>query len=165
MSDARTGNLLGALALALTDAMTAATEHGARHGAAAPAALVCIHNYPGLSIERLRTILQLSHSGTVRLVDRLVADRLVERAAGPDQRSVALRLTPAGATAVAAVLAERRRVLDEALHGLDAGERGALVPLLEKLLARTSAGRRSADHICRLCDDAACPLPQCPVLD
>jgi DNA-binding MarR family transcriptional regulator len=165
MSDRRTGNLLGALALALTDAMTAVTARGAGHGAAAPSALVCIHNYPDLSIERLRVILQLSHSGTVRLIDRLVADGLVERAPGTDQRSVALRLTAAGAAAVEAVLAERRGVLEHALDGLSAAERRALSPLLEKLLARTSAGRRCADHICRLCDDAACPLPQCPVLE
>jgi DNA-binding MarR family transcriptional regulator len=163
MSDIRTGNLLGALALALTDAMTEVTERGARHGAAAPAALVCIANYPAVSIERLRRILELTHSGTVRLVDRLVGDGLVERGPGADQRSVSLHLTASGTAAVEAILAERRRVLAQALAGLTAAERRALAPLIEKLLAAVSAGRGAADHICRLCDDAACPLPQCPV--
>jgi DNA-binding MarR family transcriptional regulator len=165
MSDKRTGNLLGALALALTDAMTEVTERGAQHGATAPAALVCILNYPGLSIERLRCILRLSHSGTVRLIDRLVADGFVERTPGADQRSVALRLAPAGAAAVEAVLGERRRVLENALARLTAAERRTLTPLLERLLAGISAGRGVADHICRLCDDGACPQPQCPVLE
>src|SRR5689334_16992466 len=92
-SDARTGNLLGALALALSDAMTEVTEQCAHHGAAGPGALVSIANYPAISIERLRRVLHLSHSGTVRLIDRLVADDLVARSPGADQRSVSLQLT------------------------------------------------------------------------
>ena len=139
MSSSRTSNLLGALAVGLTDALTEVTERGARHGAAAPAALVTIADEARISIERLSQVLQLSHSGAVRLVDRLSADGLVERQSGRDQRSVSLVLT--------------------------AAERRSLSPLLEKLLAGVSAGRRSADHICRLCDTSVCPLSDCPVLE
>src|SRR5260221_847217 len=110
MSASRTSNLLGALAVALTDALTAVTERGARHGAAGPAALVTIADEPRISIERLRQVLQLSHSGAVRLVDRLAVDGLVERQSGRDQRSVSLLLTTAGREAAAAVLAERHSV-------------------------------------------------------
>ena len=165
MSASRTSNLLGALAVALTDALTEVTERGARHGAAAPAALVTIADEPRISIERLRHVLQLSHSGAVRVIDRLAADGLVERQSGRDQRSVSLLLTPAGREAATAVLAERQAILDHALAGLTAAERRALTPLVEKLLAGISAGRHSAEHICRLCDTSVCPLSDCPVLE
>jgi MarR family transcriptional repressor of emrRAB len=165
MSASRTSNLLGALAVALTDALTDVTERGARHGAAAPAALVTIADEPRISIERLRQVLQLSHSGAVRLIDRLAADGLVERRSGRDRRSVSLVLTSAGREAAAAVLAERQAVLDRALDRLTAAERRSLMPLVEKLIAGVSAGRRSADHICRLCDTSVCPLSDCPVLE
>ena len=165
MSASRTSNLLGALAVAVTDALTEVTERGARHGAAGPAALVTIADEPQISIERLRQVLQLSHSGTVRPIDRLAADGLVERQSGRDQRSVSLVLTAAGRHAAAAVLAERQTVLDRALSGLTAAERRALTPLVEKLLAGVSAGRHCADHICRLCDTSVCPLSDCPVLE
>ena len=165
MSSTRTSNLLGALAVALSDALTEVTERSAHRGAAAPAALVTIAEESGITIERLRQVLQLSHSGTVRLIDCLAADGLVERQRGRDQRSVSLMLTPAGREAAAAVLAERQSVLDRALSGLTAVERRTLMPLVEKLLAGVSAGRRSADHICRLCDTSVCPLSDCPVLE
>jgi len=165
MSASRTSNLLGALAVALTDALTEVTERGARHGAAAPAALVTIADESQISIERLRQVLQLSHSGAVRLIDRLAADGLVERQSGRDQRSVSLVLTSAGRKAAAAVLAERQAMLGRTLAGLTAAERRSLTPLVEKLLAGVSAGRRSADHICRLCNTSVCPLSDCPVLE
>ena len=165
MKPSRTSNLLGALAVALGDSLTEVTERGARHGAAAPAALVTITDEPGISIERLRGVLHLSHSGTVRLIDRLAADDLVERRSGPDQRTVSLVLTAAGEAAAAAVLAERQSVLDRALSRLTPAERRTLTPLVEKLLAGASAGRQSADHICRLCDTSVCPLSDCPVLE
>ena len=165
MSSLRTSNLLGALAVGLTDALTEVTERSAHRGAAAPAALVTIADEAGISIERLRQVLQLSHSGTVRLIDCLEADGLVERQRGRDQRSVSLVLTPAGREAAAAVLVERQGILDRALAGLTSAERRSLTPLLEKLLAGVSAGRHSADHICRLCDTSVCPLSDCPVLE
>ena len=39
---------------------------------------------------------------------------------------------------------------------------GKLVKL-ESLLGRITSGRQSADHICRLCDEDACPQESCPV--
>ena len=165
MVSSRTSNLLGALAVGLTDALTEVTERGARHGAAAPAALVTMADEAGITIERLSQVLQLSHSGTVRLVDRLCDDGLLERQSGRDQRCVSLVLTAAGRATAAAVLAERQGILDRALSGLTAAERRSLTPLLEKLLAGMSEGRCSADHICRLCDTSVCPLSDCPVLE
>jgi hypothetical protein len=79
MSDARTTNLLGAAVTALNDELEAATTSAAEHGAAFPAALVSVHWTPGLSIEQLRRVLGISHSGTVRLLDRLEREGAVER--------------------------------------------------------------------------------------
>ena len=163
MNDDRTANLLGALALGLTDALVHETEIRAEHGAAAPAALVSVGISPGESIDGLANTLDLSHSATVRLVDRLAADGLVERRGGADRRTTALHLTRRGQARRRAILRGRRRVLAEALDPLSADERTALSGLTERLLGALTRDRRHADHICRLCDERVCPGDTCPV--
>jgi DNA-binding MarR family transcriptional regulator len=162
-ADARSANLLGALALAFGDELRFATENAAAHGASAPAALVVIGTYPGLTIDALRPALSLSHSGTVRLIDRLEEDGLVLRGAGADGRSVSLQLTAAGRQAMRALLAERRAVIEGPLAALTARERKQLELLTEKLLAAMTRTREQADRYCRLCDEGSCPAPRCPV--
>ena len=93
MSDPRASNLLGALAVALGDDISAATEGVAGHAAASPAAIVTVGGEPGQTIESLRRALELSHSGTVRLLDRLEDEGIVERREGKDGRSAAIFLT------------------------------------------------------------------------
>ena len=60
-------------------------------------------------MDDLRNVLGLTPSGAVRLVDRLAADGYVERRAGADGRSLALRLTPAGSRVARRVLSAARR--------------------------------------------------------
>jgi len=163
MTDARAANLLGALVTGLQDDLAAAAEAAAAHGAAFPAALVTLQWQPGLTIEALRQVLGLSHSGTVRLLDRLEAEGAVERRPGEDGRSVAVHLTPVGRRQVRAVLGARARRLGAALERLSAGERAQFTRLVEKLLGGLTAGRAHADRICRLCDEGACPDATCPV--
>ena len=163
MSDDRTANLLGALALALTDRMTEEAETRAEHGAAAPAALVSIGVDPGLSVGALAQVVGLTHSATVRLIDRLVSHGLTERRARADGRSVGLHLTPRGATRRRAILKGRGRILSEALASLPVDDRSTLTPLVETLLGAMTSDRRLADHICRLCDEDVCPEAHCPV--
>jgi MarR family transcriptional regulator, negative regulator of the multidrug operon emrRAB len=163
MSDVRTANLLGALVLALDDDISAATAQATDHGAAFPAALVCIHWQPGCTIEELRQKLRLSHSGTVRLLDRLEADGAIERQSGRDGRSVALGLSAQGRRRVRAILEARHGVLSEALAPLSPAERRELGPLLEKVLAGITRDVTHADQVCRLCDEASCPAERCPV--
>ncbi len=163
MADLRTANLLGAFTLAIADELRRVTEEGAAHGAAAPAALVMIGTYPGQTIEALSHTLQLSHSGTVRLVDRLVADGLVERQQGLDGRTVALFLTAAGEQSMQVVLAKRRQILEETLQTLSLTEQEQLTMLIEKLLVGFTRDRAHADTICRLCHEAVCPAESCPV--
>jgi DNA-binding MarR family transcriptional regulator len=160
---ARTANLLGALAVALGDELRTATETAAAHGASAPAALVVIGTYPGRTIDALRPALGLSHSGTVRLVDRLAADDLVVRGAGTDGRSVSLQLTASGRSAMRGLLTERRRALDRPLAALTVAERRQLERISEKLLAAMTHTQAQADQFCRLCDETVCPTARCPV--
>ena len=163
MADSRTANLLGALVLALDDEVSAATAAAAEHGATFPAALVSLRWEPGLSIETLRRRLGLTHSGTVRLLDRLEADGLVARHAGPDGRTVALGLTARGRRSVRAILDRREDVLQRTLRTLSRGELGQLTTLLEKLLAGMTTDPEQADRICRLCDEGVCDAAACPV--
>jgi len=163
MSDARAANLLGALVVALHDELAAATADAAAHGAAYPAALATMLGEPGLTIEQLRQILGLSHSGTVRLLDALEREGSVERRAGKDARSVALQLTPHGRRQARGVLDARRRSLEPALGALTATERAQLARITEKLLGSLTRDRLHSDHICRLCDLAVCPDSTCPV--
>ena len=162
MSEDRTANLLGALALALTDAMTAGVQKLAPEPGAAAAAIVLLRHDPGMPIERLRRALGLSHPGTVRLVDRLEQAGALERRESPhDGRAVALHLTPEGEQIVPALLATRRQALGDALAILTQDERATLGDLLEKTLRGLV---RDVDHayaVCRLCDDASCE--PCPV--
>jgi len=163
MTPPRTGNLLGALVLALHDDLEAATGPIVDHGAAFPAALVSIHWQSGLAIEDLRRVLGLSHSGTVRLLKCLEADGSVERKAGKDARTVALHLTAQGRRQVREILQARQSVMDRALGALTVAERAQFEKLTAKLLGGLTRDLAHSDHICRLCDEASCPDATCPV--
>jgi MarR family transcriptional regulator, negative regulator of the multidrug operon emrRAB len=159
----RQANLFGAAALAVCDRLDEALVHGDSRNLNRVAALVHVRLRPGRTIEFLARVLGLSHSATVRLVDGLEADRLIQRRGGADGRSLALYPTRRGERAAVEALRERTRTLDEALAPLTPAERRRLTALLEKLLAAWAGDRRSARHTCRLCDFPACTRPFCPV--
>jgi DNA-binding MarR family transcriptional regulator len=155
-------NLLGALSLAVMDRI----EQGAREiigrGGETPAALVVIGYGQGMTNDTLRRILRLSHSGTVRLVDRLVSDRLVDRRAGKDGREVALHLTTKGAAIRNDLLVSRISAVGSLLEILPPAKAKQLGALLHELLARQETSEFDRFTICRMCDDKVCrncPLP------
>src|SRR5262245_43553443 len=150
-------NVIGAFALALSDDFKAALEDLADGNESGCAALVVIGQESGLSVDRLSKVLHLSQPGTVRLVDRLSAARLVERKTGTDRRSVALRLTEAGKRQVKSLLVGRQHALAEALRGLDAWERSTLAAIADKVLRGLDHGDIACDQRCRLCDADPCP--------
>src|SRR5215471_10338019 len=119
----RLENLLGALAVGLSDAITSAVETTTGHAGAMGAALATLAQEPGLGIEQLRVPLGRTQSATVRVVDRLVAEGYAERRPGRDNRSVAVVLTDKGDKAAAGVLGSRQDALTEALSVLGPGER------------------------------------------
>ena len=159
----RTANLLGALAVAVGDQLSAETSAAAGHGAMIPAALVTLHHSPGIGIGDLARVLDLTHPGTVRLVDRLAADGLVARHGATDGRAVSLRLEPKGRRAAQKVLQARTRVLANALRSFRADELRQLEGLIGRVLATLTPDPDVADHTCRLCDEQVCPLATCPV--
>jgi MarR family transcriptional regulator, negative regulator of the multidrug operon emrRAB len=164
MPDDRLANLLGVTALAATDRLRGAVEADLGHGGAAPAVLVHLRAHPGESIEALRRVLAISQPATVRAVDRLAEDGLVERRPGPDRRTLALFLTRRGQRAARRVLAQRAASLRDLLAPLDEDEQARLLPLLEKLAAGLADDRPQALRVCRLCDRRACTRrPGCPL--
>jgi DNA-binding MarR family transcriptional regulator len=157
-------NLAAAFALAATDDVLAGIEETSAMVAGAPATLATVHAYPGISLDTLRRFLRLTPSGAGRLVDRLAAAGLMERRAGADdQRFIALYLTSKGHGIAARVLAARRAALREPLEVLTSQEQAMLEKLLDKMLHAMTPDRERCDHICRLCEIAACPQDICPV--
>lgn len=161
MEQVRTLNLLGAFALSVADTLTTATEAAAGYGGETPAALVTLGVEPGISIDALRHILNLSHPGTVRLVDRLQSQGLVERRAGTDGRTLALFLTEAGGQRRQDILSHRRQQLQLVVSSLTSRDRTQLSQLLEKMLTAMTTTEVRAFSICRLCEEEVCE--RCPV--
>ena len=156
--------MVGAFALSVADAVhTAVSDRG--HSGAAPAALTTLLAYPGSSIDRLRRALALTHSGGVRLVDRLEAGGLVRRTAARDGRVAALELTVRGKRVACDILERRRRAVADLLAPLSAAERRTLGALLERMLEPIPDDRRDLERICRLCDYWVCDgsTQACPV--
>src|SRR4051812_42473520 len=167
VTDGRTENLLATCSLALAERVIGAGEEAPGLSAGAPAALVALSGFlSGRSVNALAHVLGLSHAGTVRLVDRLQAEGLVERRRGDgDAREVNLVATRTGRAAARRVLARREAVMGRALAIFSPEERAQLTGHLERLLAELSEGDHGlAGHICRLCDIDACGHPDtCPV--
>ncbi len=83
MADARTANLLGAFLTGLHDHMSSRLEQESEISGDGPAALVAIAYNEGRTVEFLRKTLTLSHSWTVRVVEKLEKAGLVHRRPGP----------------------------------------------------------------------------------
>lgn len=149
-------NLWGAVAIATTDRIQAALGHDST-----AAALVLIQRYPGITIDMLGRHLQLSQSGAVRLVGRLATQGYVTRQRGTDRRFVKLELTPSGDQQATERLAQRHQAIATLLAPLSEAEQAQLLGLLTRLVTGHSLPEAEADHICRLCDIHACPLPFC----
>jgi DNA-binding MarR family transcriptional regulator len=161
MEASNVANILGALALRLTDEIRADMD-ALELDPAAVAALVHLSKHPGESIEGLRRPLGLSHSGCVRLADRLVAAAYIERgSAANDARSVALHSTRKGRALAAKALRQREEVLSRALACLSPAERATLGKLAGKILASEVGSLAAGLRACRLCDYEACET--CPL--
>ena len=164
MSHAHAANVLGALGLALADRLAEATERTG--GGSAAAALVTLNGTrAGIRIDGLARVVGLSHSGAVRLVDRLEAEGLVERRRGADQRSTALYLTPPGRRAARRVLAERHAAMHSVLALLTEDQQAEIAELADRLLRELADEPAAEARLCRLCDLEACgrSSDRCPV--
>jgi MarR family transcriptional regulator, negative regulator of the multidrug operon emrRAB len=157
----RTANLLGVVGLAVADRIEDTARDILSHAGETPAALVVIGYGLGPSNDQLRRILGLSHPGTVRLVDRLVADGLVERREASDKRAIALYLSKRGKALREQLLAGRLAAIRPLLAPLTRAEQDTLGALLHKLLASMETTDAERCTLCRLCDDRVCS--NCPI--
>ncbi|WP_367401278.1 MarR family winged helix-turn-helix transcriptional regulator [Paraconexibacter antarcticus] len=160
---ARAANLLGALSTALQERSAVPLGTHPNQSSTATAALKLVSEAPGCSNAQLAAALSLSHSSTVRLLNRLVDGGLVERRAATDGRAVALHPTPAGQRRVEAALASRRAAMQDVLRRLDSEDVAHLERIAATLLESATTSPVAGAHLCRLCDQPSCPQDQCPV--
>jgi len=167
-------NLLGAAAIGITDRLQDAARATAGLAGSDPTALIALLDFsPHGTIDALSRICGLTHSGAVRLVNRLAAVGYVTRDPGSNARSVAVTLTPAGRTAALQLRAARHEAIAQTMAGLTGPQRRELASACEVLigalrrhrLAQRADGESPAGGaLCRLCDFGACQRPQgnCP---
>jgi DNA-binding MarR family transcriptional regulator len=157
-------NLFGAAALAMHDVVLTAFDALDLRTTTDAATLILLLQSGKLSIGTLAELLDLEHSSMVRVGDRLVRRSLITRDPDPvDARRAVLALTPAGLSLAEHALEVRQKALATMLFPLDQGEMEAMRALLSKILTNHTTGRRSADRLCRLCDEDSCGGDQCPV--
>ncbi len=157
----RTANLLGVVGLAVADRIEAAARDILSHAGETPAALVVIGYGTGPSNDQMRRVLGLSHPGTVRLIDRLVADGLVERREARDKRAIALYLTKRGKALREELLKERLAAIRRLLAPLTSAEQETFAALLHKMLSSMETTDFERRTLCRLCDNRVCT--NCPI--
>lgn len=158
-TDHKLANLLGAFSVVVQDALREAEVSDSR-----AAAIICVGSHPGESIEELSRALGLSHSGTVRLVDRLKREHLVVRArTEKDRRTSRLRLSTQGAEEFEQLLDRRRQAIGRLIDHLPAGMAAGLTQALEALLSANTSNLADARRTCRLCAEQDCRPTGCPV--
>jgi DNA-binding MarR family transcriptional regulator len=158
--------VFGALALIVADQVADAVATAAGRSDSAGAALsALLHFLDRPSIDRLRQVLGLTSSGTVRLVDRLAESGYVRRDPGPDGRSTAIVLTEQGKRAASQVSAARADVLERSLAVLSPEERTTFERLAGQVLVGMMRGPGATRWMCRLCDIGICrgAAGGCPV--
>jgi DNA-binding MarR family transcriptional regulator len=159
---ARTENLVGALALALSDRLydVLASSSGLRVPDAA--VLNVVGQFPGGTIESVRAVLGITHGGVVRIVDRLAVAGLIERRPGPDARSLSLHLTAAGTALWQAQTLARAAWLADLVRRMPNDVRPHVEPVVSALLTALTPNDEVAETTCRLCDESVCPQRRCP---
>ena len=143
-NDARTANLLAAAVLGLDDALREAVTEATGLDLAAATAMVAMLDFtPAGSVLMLSRVVGLTHSGTVRLVDRLVALGYADRGDGPDARSRTVRLTRPGRVLARKARRARAAVLQEVLLDLKPQQRQAISDLSAILIGGIARRRRA----------------------
>jgi DNA-binding MarR family transcriptional regulator len=149
-----------AIAQAAVNQMDRRTTDLLKMDGQATAALIVIGSAPGQPIERLRQALEMSHSGCVRLVERLMLAGYAERHVGRNKREAAIHLTAVGEQMRSDLLAARREGAWAVFSNLDNAERNTIRVHLARILDRMAPDGNGAEGVCRLCDVAVCK--DCP---
>lgn len=162
---ARAANLLGAMALAVTDLAVSGATGAAGVSSSSAAALVTLSANPGLSVTELGRRVGLSQPAAARMVNSLEAGGLVERRPSPVSRGwVTVHPTESGVTAARRILAARGGPLTDLVDALAPEDQQALARLLAALLESAYDRTGESQYICRICDRVSCETgPGCPV--
>jgi MarR family transcriptional regulator, negative regulator of the multidrug operon emrRAB len=163
MTRLRTANMLAAFAGEVTERVGATLKSHPNQNDSACAALNIMGFWEGITNAQLARALKLSHTATVRLVDKLEGQGFVEARSGEDKRATHLYVTAAGRKAVQPVLVARCAAVKGYLEVLTAAEEKQLARLLEKLMRPLGKDAYGVSHFCRLCEFTACPGDQCPM--
>jgi DNA-binding MarR family transcriptional regulator len=162
MNGPRERNILGAFVLMISDDIIRATSSRAPEAGPTASALALLAHQPGLSIRMLAVGVGLSHAGTVRLVDRLAMEGLIERREhSTDGRTRSLYLTTAGEAASEDVLNTRDKIIAEGLSVLNQKEVKFLCEISQRVLRARLEDQEHSYRVCRLCCYEACS--DCPV--
>lgn len=163
MESKKTANILGALAIVLADDLRGRVNEALGVTGETAAALILLGANPDLTIRQIATALDITHSGAVRLVDRLTADSFTERSTGQDSRTVLVRLTAAGAKRRLTALAKRENVLSQAMALLEPKEVENFSASIERMLRGLLSRKEHGYRFCRMCDEGQCVPTGCPV--
>jgi DNA-binding MarR family transcriptional regulator len=145
-------NKFAALSLAITDATLSGD---AALAPTAVAALITAANNPPASIGEMAAIVGLTHSATVRLIDRLEADGLLHRRRRVG-REVLVEITPAGRRRADGLQEHRLAASSGFLASLSAEERDLLDGLVDRMLRDHAARGHDRRRLCRMCSRTNC---------
>lgn len=159
MTDQLVANRLAALATALDDAVHAETED---LSPSAVAALQTIRQEGPLAIQDVARVVGLTHSATVRLIDRLEKDWLVRRLTRKG-REVRVETTARGRRRAGQFQERRLAAASHLLAVLAPEEREVLARALDRMLAAAVVEPTTGERICRDCDRDVCRGAGCPV--
>ena len=108
------------------------------------AALVAVHEHPGIDATRLSALIAFDRSTLGNVLERLEARKLVQRYASPeDKRVKLLRLSPAGIAMLARASAPVMRAQQRILAPLKPSDRERLIVLLEQLVELNNEASRA----------------------
>ncbi len=129
-------------------------------------ALISILNWNTFNISWLANVLELTHSATVRLVDRMEADGLISRMAKDAKKQVGLSISDKGRVLADEVLKLRHELASSVLQPLNVQQVQTLAELARIALNANVQDEPAAYKTCALCDEVACGAgcPTAPVV-
>lgn len=157
-------NLIGAFATMASNKIEKEISELGGRSLSHETALVVIHNHPNETIDVLSKILDLTHSGAVRLINTLESEGFVQRhKSAKDARSVVLSITSAGSTRVQSILSSREKITFKLLDNFDEIQKQDFLNLLEIAMGNLTNEKIKALQICKLCNEGVCRKQGCPV--
>jgi DNA-binding MarR family transcriptional regulator len=160
----QTANILGALALLIQDRVQTRWQEELGLSPMAAATLIQVEWESGCSIELAARYIGLSHSATVRIVDKLVEAGLVSKdRTDKDARVQSLKLTRAGKRIEQQLHAARNKVTDELLSLLPPQQVDALGSSIGTILRGAVTDPVESYTTCRVCDENRCQVEICPI--